>query len=402
MSKLGIFTDIHLGIFKDSQDQLNESLKVVEFIIDESRKRQVRRLCFLGDWFHSRSFVNVFTQNVGIDLLLKLKAEFDLTLIVGNHDSFFSHNNNITSLKFLDLVKDQNIKLISETAQITIDDKDILLLPWLGTTLDLNKKFDIILTHANAETNTIKNYFAKLKNIEKTQVDESIINTYLLETGMIDSPSSDSIDQLEKVNNSKFKTTRLFDLLKDRGVIFSGHFHIHDQFERFGKKFMWVGSPLELTWADEGNQKGFCVLDINTLETEFIENTFSPKHKKVLFSSIKEVQDEDIIKSLKHHNNNFIKIIFDISASYEDRARIYNLVQRFGNVKNIEIDSTLNQTGIISPLSTNESSPISSKFEYVEKYVDTFPEIEFTNRNVEKPKLMEMLKNYYGKALNSK
>ena len=399
MSKIAIFSDLHLGSSRDSTEQLAEAVKVVEFITKKSSELGVRKIAFLGDYYHNRIFINVLTQNIGIKLITYLKNHFEsIYFIGGNHDYFYKQTQNVHSLKFLDLITDSKIQLVTKTDSIEIDDKKILFVPWLGVIPAVDQKYDVILTHANTEVDTIKHFFAKLKNIELEKIDDDTVNSYLFNNETVDTASIIT-DSAELVNTTKFKVKHLFDLLNDTGIIFSGHFHMRDEFERFGKRFIWIGAPLELTWADEKNVKGFYILDVATLQTQFFENTFSPQHKTVLYSTIQNLTDLEIEETLKSNLNNYLKIVFDIPVQYEARAKIYSLVQRFGNVAKIEIDSALNQTGLLTLKDVETIHPLANKFEHIRQFVETLKPEEFTSRNIDKLRLLELLKHYYVRAM---
>jgi len=57
--------------------------------------------------------------------------------------------------------------------------------------------------------------------------------------------------------------------------VFLGHYHCA---QSLNNKVEYIGSPLELNFGEAHQQKRIVVLDTDTLETESVYNTFSPKH----------------------------------------------------------------------------------------------------------------------------
>ena len=58
--------------------------------------------------------------------------------------------------------------------------------------------------------------------------------------------------------------------------VYSGHYHIYQKMDNV----TYVGTPNQENWSDFGLKKGFMVMDMETLETEFVDNVYSTKHIK--------------------------------------------------------------------------------------------------------------------------
>jgi DNA repair exonuclease SbcCD nuclease subunit len=52
--------------------------------------------------------------------------------------------------------------------------------------------------------------------------------------------------------------------------VLSGHYHTRSFLD--GNRINYVGTPYEMTWSDSGDQRGFTVLDTETLEYTFVPN----------------------------------------------------------------------------------------------------------------------------------
>jgi DNA repair exonuclease SbcCD nuclease subunit len=54
--------------------------------------------------------------------------------------------------------------------------------------------------------------------------------------------------------------------------VLSGHYHTRSFLD--GNRINYVGTPYEMNWGDSGDQRGFTVLDTETLEYTFVPNPF--------------------------------------------------------------------------------------------------------------------------------
>jgi DNA repair exonuclease SbcCD nuclease subunit len=76
------------------------------------------------------------------------------------------------------------------------------------------------------------------------------------------------------------------DLLKKSPLVISGHFHTRHE-KKFGKgTILYVGNPFQMDFGDTDNQKGYYVLDLDTLEYNFTPNNISPNYKKISLSEL--------------------------------------------------------------------------------------------------------------------
>jgi DNA repair exonuclease SbcCD nuclease subunit len=397
MSTIAIFSDPHLGFSKDSPKQLEETDKIIDFIIEKSVAAKVKRVFLLGDLFHNRIMINVLVLNHAIKIIQRLIEHFELYIILGNHDSYYRHTTNVHSLKFLDLLKNnKKIHLITETTEVDLDTKKILLVPWLAK-LDQTKVgiYDVLFGHLNITSESLTRYFAKAKiNFEDTTIG---LNEYLSEQEM----SRMRTTGKDFINDDHFDIKNIFELLKETGVIFSGHFHLNDEFMRHGRKFIYVGAPLQQTWIDSGTHKGFYLYNLADNKIDFIENTFSPKHIQVLYSTFKN-KLEEFNSFLMANRSNYLKIIFDIEVSYAERSSIFSSIQEYGNSENIETDSIFSAEFNILPSAVSGEELIpTSKFEYLLKFLNTLQDTEFTRRKIDKEKIINLLTMYFNNATKS-
>ena len=73
----------------------------------------------------------------------------------------------------------------------------------------------------------------------------------------------------------------------------------------------YIGNTFEQDWSDYHEMKGVELFNFSTGETEFIENTISPKHIKVRLSKILSKDEGEVELIKKHFKNNYTKLIVD-------------------------------------------------------------------------------------------
>ena len=131
--RIGIFSDIHYGINKDSQYRLKETEKCIDWVIKTFKENKVDYVIFCGDLFDSRFSINVQTLNAAINDIQNLAYSFEkVFLIVGNHDTFYKNVNSVNSVKFLEkLSQTENLIIVEdEPFFMMIQNKTLGLFPW--------------------------------------------------------------------------------------------------------------------------------------------------------------------------------------------------------------------------------------------------------------------------------
>lgn len=377
---IAIFTDLHLGIHKDSKLWLELCEKSVDFVIAECKARHIQKIIFGGDWLHNRSFINVNTLNVAIRCINKLTEAFDeIFFVIGNHDIYLKNSVEVHSLKFLELLNlhTDKIKLISRTTSWSYKGKDFLFIPWLGELTDpdiINKKYDIIVGHLELDVKFLINEYFIESQRKKASIED--IERYLAESDMFEyqSPVSQHMNT-DKIENAKIQQkqyiAKFSDLCKPGAVVYSGHFHKHDLIPHDGWEFLFIGCPLELTWADAYNHKGMYILNIERGTREFVEHVGGPKHIKIYLSQYDKASDYSLVAG------NFVRLYVDREPNTDE---VRSIMER------------LNSYGPLEPCET--------KYEYI-KDVSTLIDSEMLSRAYSKMKMSKLdLMHSYISAIN--
>lgn len=111
-----IFTDLHCGLAGNKTSRLNICVNVVNEIAQAVANGNVKNVIFGGDWFHSRSTLDVNTINVAIRLVQQLSDLAGLYLICGNHDAFLKNSTDVNSLNIFRNTK--NVYVVDKPEEI--------------------------------------------------------------------------------------------------------------------------------------------------------------------------------------------------------------------------------------------------------------------------------------------
>lgn len=270
-SKVAIISDLHLGVHTNNALWHEVALNWARWFHDELKRQKIKDIIFCGDWYHNRSEISVNTLQVSADILEILK-DFNIITIIGNHDIFYKHRTDVNSLSLFKNSK--NITVIDRAITIDAFDKTITLCPW-GTTLSQINKSDIIFGHFEIET-------FKMNSFKDCEEGLSVK-----------------------------------ELLAKSPLIISGHFHFRHEKKYGAGTILYVGNPFQMDFGDCDNTKGYHILDIDTQEYVFIENTISPHYKKITLSDL--VEETTLTSSVKRvFENNIVKLKIDKNISQED------------------------------------------------------------------------------------
>ncbi len=273
--KVAIFSDLHLGIYGNSYEWHKIALFWANWISKELKKKKIKDIFFLGDFFHNRSEISVQTIHVAAEVLSHF-SDFNIIMIVGNHDAYYKNRSDVHSLAFLKGFP--NITIVDETLKGTAYGKTLEFIPW-NSEID-EEPVDYLFGHFEIQSFKMNNF---------------------------------------KVCDHGLSPSKLIDKSDN---IFSGHFHNRNEKKYSNGSIRYVGNTFPMDFADVDNQKGYYILDVETNELEFFPNTVSPKYKKILVSKIKEVKEEDI-------KTNIVKLVIDVELTESKVEKVKAYLGKF-------------------------------------------------------------------------
>jgi DNA repair exonuclease SbcCD nuclease subunit len=247
--KILIFSDLHLHNhvygstivdydpwgFTGINSRLLDGFKVFEQICAYLDKNSVDEVVFCGDLFHTHGKLDAGVLKVaylGWETLMQYhKKPFHASILVGNHDTA-DKTMNVHALHWLEGLG-VNVMDVQGHNGFNGLDRRLSYLPY------------------TEDAEVIKGFF-------EGAVKKGSNPVCFMHAGIDGVPMKSGF-----VPGSAFNT----DMIPD-GVqhVFSGHYHPHMEVTL---KATVVGSPLQINWADEGDERGFIVYDTDTDVQEF-------------------------------------------------------------------------------------------------------------------------------------
>jgi DNA repair exonuclease SbcCD nuclease subunit len=264
-NKIAIVGDLHLGLHQSNNMWHDISLDFAQWLKQTLTDKGIKDIVMLGDVLDNRNEVSVTTLHT-LSKFFKALEDFNIIIITGNHDCYYSKRSDVHSIGTLS--DWTNIEVVDKLLTVNMFNKTLSFCPWNTQPVDIPKS-DIILGHF--EINTFK-----------------MNGMHVCEHG-VDSQA----------------------LLDKAPLILSGHFHCTDDRNYKNGRILYAGSPYEQSWGEAGDPKGIYLLDLHDDALEFIENTKSPKHIKLRLSELLALgKITDNIK--KEFQGNIITFVIDV------------------------------------------------------------------------------------------
>ena len=232
--RIVLINDTHYGARKGSKlfhDYFEQFYKNIFFPTLE--QYGITTVIHMGDAFDSRKSIDYQSLEWAKRVVFEPLKNYQVHMIVGNHDSYYKNTNNTNSPQLL--LKDYpNIRTYSSPTEIKVGNLDVLLLPW------------ICMENEEKSLKMIKKTKAKVAmghlELHGFRVNRQIIMEHGLEANLF----------------SNFKR------------VFSGHYHTRSD----NGTVFYTGNPYEIYWTDVNDTRGFTIFDTETLEHTYINNPY--------------------------------------------------------------------------------------------------------------------------------
>ena len=244
--KIAIITDTHFGGRRGSKTFHDFFQKFYdEIFFPELEKRGIKYCIHMGDAFDNRKNIDYWSLNWAKENVYDKFKNLGVKVwqLVGNHDIYYKNTNESNSIDSL-LEHYDNVTPVSTPDTYDINGFKAMMLPWICE--DNYKE-----TCAKIDESDAKIAFGHLE-----------LHGFELYPGMTQQAG------IDKGIIEKFDT------------VFSGHYHTRSN---DGQVF-YLGNPYEMYWNDCGDKRGFNILDTETMEIEFVENT-NTIFEKIYFDS---------------------------------------------------------------------------------------------------------------------
>jgi DNA repair exonuclease SbcCD nuclease subunit len=320
--KVILFSDLHIGVRTDSDVWHKTAIEYSLWLKDKALKNNINTLLFLGDFFHDREEIRLTSLHTA-NLFLENLKDFNIIMIIGNHDCYYKDKTDVNSISIFD--KWKNIVVVKDLEVLDFLNKKIAFIPWGSDIEKLPDGVDYAFGHIEIES----------FRINKVKICEHGVK---------------SSDLLKKINK-----------------LYSGHFHIRSKKSYDSGSIEYIGNTFEQNWSDYEEEKGIEIFSFNTGKTTFIKNDISPKHIKVQLSKLLS-KDEKEIKNFKENvKSNIVKLIIDEEIPQEKLSLIS---EKISKLNPIAFNSEVTNESETKSVDDFESVEIDLKLllmEYIEK-----------------------------------
>ena len=289
MQKIALIGDTHFAR-KAENPLIKKHIKdgqvlFFDYLIEELTNRGVTTVIFTGDIHDTRNFVNVEALVQTKRLFQTKMKDFDIHIILGNHDMYHENDYDITTLE-----------LFEDIPNVTVYRANVVKKDFLGKTWYL---FPWIIQEKEER---VIEFLDKLSSLPKAKRDNTVLFGHFEMFGI----------DMEGNNVSTFGLDpNMF--MNAAGLTLSGHYHGQSHMKKGDSELYYLGSPYPMTFANANQLHGVWVIDEN-LKMEFIENTISPKFV--------DIWDSDDLDALPDLSNSFIRVFMGSNHSKEEEFEI--------------------------------------------------------------------------------
>lgn len=282
MAKVLLFSDIHIHNHKKSYERLDDCLKALQWVFDTAKKENIKNIIFGGDILHERQKIDIFVYNKIYNSLNEnlTNSNINFYCLLGNHDLWFNENTSISGVYPFQSLK--GFRVVSNPETITIEDSEWDFLPFTHDPIESLSFF---------EKSNIKNRFL----IGHISIDGACLNSGSISDVIIEHDG-------EMVKISK-------DIFVNYKHSFFGHYH---QGQALAKNVEYIGSPLELSFGESGEQKHIIILDTDKNEKKYVINDFSPRHIYIYENEIEKIKTDKL-------KNNFVCLLSTDVSSFKTK-----------------------------------------------------------------------------------
>lgn len=282
--KIAIIADTHFGCRKNSSYFMRQQQKFYDdSFFPYLKKNGITTIIHLGDFFDNRKTVNFDTLRHAKYCFINPIKENGMTLymIVGNHDSYYKSNGDLTSTKLLfdDI---EGINVYDTITECKFGKKSFLFVPWIFP-IQEEKATDTLRTTTH---DVVCGHFEMIGVVfQGNAVSRKGIDT---------------------------------DIFSHIPHVFSGHYHKKSQY--------YVGCPYQMNWSDFNDPKRIIVYDTQEDESESVYLSEDIYEKVIYpFDDIELSQFKD-------------KIVRVLVKSKDDPAEFDNFIEKLEKVEPYEID----------------------------------------------------------------
>ena len=282
--KIAIITDTHYGARKGSKHLHDYFEKFYDDVFFPTLEEQgITTVVHMGDAFDSRKSIDYQSLEWSKRVVFERLKNYDVHMIVGNHDCYYKNTNNVNSPELL-LQTYNNIKTYNKITEVFLDKTKVLFIPWINAenfedTVKVVKTTDSICAMGHLELNGFRAH-----------------RGHVMEDGM----ACDLFDKFDKV--------------------FSGHYHTRSD----NGKIFYLGNPYEMFWNDVNDTRGFHIFDTDTLTHTSVNNPYK------LFYNIYYEDTNHKLFNATEYENKIVKVIVRKKTKPKDFEKFIDKLYSIG------------------------------------------------------------------------
>lgn len=292
--KVALIADLHIGVKKSDKTFQESQLRFFkEQFVPELIDEGVKTIIVCGDVFDTRQTINVSTENVVLDLFKNTFKDFDVHVIVGNHDIYHTTTTEVNSLKALNLLP--NVTVYENPTEVMLGNEKVLMLPWITKYEDFDK---IVLD----------SYRYCFAHLDVVGFDMGCKNM-----------STDGISVQSVIKKIQYT--------------FTGHYHTRShRVMPKGQEITYIGSPYQITRADRGEDRGYILLELDDGMFEWKNNTKSMLFTKYVYPVINKskIKGNQVDIEIPFNMQNETKKIYDLVAELNALGPAYPINTFYG------------------------------------------------------------------------
>ena len=295
MEKLAILGDIHFNRkaenpiikkhIKDGQRAFFEHLAI------DLKEREIKTIFITGDIHDTRVAIDVESLVSTRRLFQETLKDFDIHIILGNHDLYYENSYDISALE-----------LFEDISNVTIYRKGMVQKEFLG------KNWYMVPWIMGDREEKFIEFLKKLSEKPQEKRENTILFGHFDMFGVdMEGNGGLSVNGMDP---------NLF--LKAAGLTLSGHYHGKSVTKKMGGELVYVGSPYPMTFANTDSKHGYWILSEDK-SLEFVENTISP--------TFKDIWDSDDLEAIGDLSNVFVRLYMSNSLSLEEIFEIRTKIE---------------------------------------------------------------------------
>lgn len=356
-SKVAIIGDMHFGIKAGNPYFLVFQIWWLEEALKKMQAMGITTIIQTGDMFDTRALIKLNVLHFFMNDFARLLKKYGIELWItygGNHDMFYRDSNEISSIDILKLLSDDKITFEVNKDHVGLMQwrgKNLAFMPWINK----NNKVRLFEELSEVKADYVFGHFEL--------VGMPMIPGVLCEHG---------IDPKE---------------LKNFKRVISGHFHTVSTHTNC----TMVGTPYHLTWGDvqDGNNRGFWTLDLDTDELEIHQN----EDHMTLFSVI--TYDPTVKYDaawLEPYKGTIAKILVKEKPEAKHYKKFVELLMKADMIDYKIIDTT---TVEVEKVEISEEVLSLDTLSAMNAYID-----KQENEEINKDRLKSLAKDIYMEAIN--